>query len=198
MTDERYLLTVADLAERLGLTEKQVQSGVRARNMTVIWVGAEAYFHPADIEDWLDGRPQPGTWYFVPDPPAELASEPMGRLHAKPAQRKDGRWTVRLMCGDGVERRFTSRAKEPVQVEHQRKRLRYPINATLRFKVLARDHYTCRYCGRKPPEVALELDHVLAVADGGEDTFENLVTACSECNVGKGARAVPAPHEPAA
>jgi 5-methylcytosine-specific restriction endonuclease McrA len=61
------------------------------------------------------------------------------------------------------------------------------VSKALRFQVLRRDGHACRYCGRTPPEVKLHVDHVVAVALGGADTPDNLVTACSECNGGKSA-----------
>lgn len=57
----------------------------------------------------------------------------------------------------------------------------------LRFRVLARDNYTCRYCGAKAPGVALHVDHVVPRARGGRDALSNLVTACQTCNLGKAA-----------
>jgi hypothetical protein len=56
-----------------------------------------------------------------------------------------------------------------------------------RFAVLRRDHFTCRYCGRSAQAVTLRVDHVIARANGGASTMDNLVTACEDCNVGKGA-----------
>ncbi len=55
----------------------------------------------------------------------------------------------------------------------------------LRWQVIARDAFTCCYCGRKPPEVTLQVDHRVSVRDGGTDDLDNLVTACRECNGGK-------------
>lgn len=57
-----------------------------------------------------------------------------------------------------------------------------------RFEVFQRDSFTCRYCGNKSPDAILELDHVIPLSKGGLDEFENLLTACFECNRGKGAR----------
>ena len=54
-----------------------------------------------------------------------------------------------------------------------------------RWAVLERDGFTCRYCGQFAPNVQLEVDHVLAVVEGGGDDMENLVTACFSCNRGK-------------
>lgn len=64
--------------------------------------------------------------------------------------------------------------------------MRKPIPKKLRFDVLHRDGFTCQYCGAMPPAVVLHLDHRIAVAKGGLDTFENLITACAPCNIGKG------------
>ena len=54
-----------------------------------------------------------------------------------------------------------------------------------RFLVLDRDNFTCQYCGRKAPEVELQVDHIIPIASGGEATFDNLVTSCWGCNQGK-------------
>lgn len=64
------------------------------------------------------------------------------------------------------------------------------ITKSLRFNVLQRDGHTCQYCGRKPPDVELEIDHLLPVAEGGTDEFENLVTSCFDCNRGKSAKII--------
>jgi 5-methylcytosine-specific restriction endonuclease McrA len=57
-----------------------------------------------------------------------------------------------------------------------------------RFLALARDRFTCRYCGVSPLtslDVALEVDHIIPKSKGGKDTLENFITACHECNAGK-------------
>ena len=62
------------------------------------------------------------------------------------------------------------------------------ISPALRWSVLARDGYKCTYCGRHPPDVVLEVDHKVSEAEGGKTELANLVTACRECNRGKGSR----------
>jgi DnaD/phage-associated family protein len=64
------------------------------------------------------------------------------------------------------------------------------ISKSLRFDVFQRDGHTCQYCGRKPPDVELEIDHLLPVAEGGTDEFDNLVTSCFDCNRGKSAKII--------
>ena len=56
----------------------------------------------------------------------------------------------------------------------------------LRWRVLERDNFTCRYCGRSAPEVALEVDHVISLSEDGQTSEENLVTSCYSCNRGRG------------
>lgn len=59
------------------------------------------------------------------------------------------------------------------------------ISVRVRFEVFKRDDFTCRYCGRKSPEVVLEVDHIVPVCEGGSDDPMNLATSCWECNSGK-------------
>jgi 5-methylcytosine-specific restriction endonuclease McrA len=54
--------------------------------------------------------------------------------------------------------------------------------------VLARDGYTCQYCGAQPGARQLTVDHVLPRSRGGRDTWENVVAACAGCNGRKGSR----------
>lgn len=59
------------------------------------------------------------------------------------------------------------------------------MNSRLRYEVLKRDGFTCRYCGGGAPDVKLTVDHVVPVALGGQDEPTNLVAACFDCNAGK-------------
>jgi len=67
-----------------------------------------------------------------------------------------------------------------VRIPH---RLSLPLT---RRTVLARDGYTCQYCGRQPDKSELTLDHVLPRCRGGKTSWENVVTACKRCNQRKG------------
>lgn len=67
------------------------------------------------------------------------------------------------------------------------------VSKTLRYQVLRRDNFTCRYCGGVAPNVVLTVDHVLAVTLGGSDDSSNLVASCRDCNAGKAASTVDQP-----
>lgn len=72
-----------------------------------------------------------------------------------------------------------------------------PIRPSLRFRVLQRDGFRCRYCGISADDGAvLHVDHVHPRALGGANTMDNLVTACLPCNLGKGKRVLGPPRSP--
>ena len=55
-----------------------------------------------------------------------------------------------------------------------------------RKAVLARDAYTCQYCGRQAH--GLTVDHVIPRSRGGSSSWENIVASCAPCNRRKGNR----------
>ncbi len=65
---------------------------------------------------------------------------------------------------------------------------RKAISKKARFEVFKRDDFMCQYCGAHPPSATLHVDHIVAVISGGGNDLNNLITSCSFCNLGKGAR----------
>jgi 5-methylcytosine-specific restriction endonuclease McrA len=55
-----------------------------------------------------------------------------------------------------------------------------------RKNILHRDSHSCQYCAYTGDD--LTLDHVIPRSRGGADSWENLVSACVQCNVKKGSR----------
>ena len=51
-----------------------------------------------------------------------------------------------------------------------------------RFNVFLRDKFCCQYCGSNKE---LTFDHLLPRSKGGKTDWDNVVTACSSCNVKK-------------
>ena len=73
------------------------------------------------------------------------------------------------------------------EIPYVRRIARVGISKKLRFDIFKRDGFKCQYCGTAPSEeVILEVDHIRPVVDGGGNEIDNLVTACSDCNRGKG------------
>ena len=57
-----------------------------------------------------------------------------------------------------------------------------------RRNIFARDNNKCQYCGKRFVTSELSLDHVVPKSLGGKATWENIVCACTACNVKKGGR----------
>jgi 5-methylcytosine-specific restriction endonuclease McrA len=55
-----------------------------------------------------------------------------------------------------------------------------------RKAVLARDAWTCQYCGSQ--RSGLTVDHVIPRSRGGQSVWENIVASCAPCNRRKGNR----------
>jgi hypothetical protein len=63
---------------------------------------------------------------------------------------------------------------------------RRSIGARVRYDVLRRDNYKCRYCGASTAQGPLYIDHVTPVHLGGTNDRWNLTASCEPCNLGKG------------
>jgi 5-methylcytosine-specific restriction endonuclease McrA len=92
-----------------------------------------------------------------------------------------------------------------VRYVHVPRKFRRQVTNTFLF---ARDGYSCLYCGRHRSALRgrefLTRDHVIPMSRGGQNSWQNVVTACSTCNNRKGNH-MPAdvamfpprpPHEP--
>lgn len=74
--------------------------------------------------------------------------------------------------------------------------------AFTRFNLFLRDEFSCQYCGTMGD---LTFDHVVPRASGGITSWENVVAACSRCNLFKGSKSLrqsgmalrKPPHQPA-
>ena len=59
--------------------------------------------------------------------------------------------------------------------------------AFTRFNLFLRDEFQCQYCGGHGD---LTFDHVVPRARGGITSWENVVAACSPCNLAKGSKSL--------
>jgi 5-methylcytosine-specific restriction endonuclease McrA len=83
--------------------------------------------------------------------------------------------TMRLDCPEVI--RLISFVRVPRDIHRRR---------ITRKAVLARDGWTCQYCGSNKP--SLTVDHVIPRSRGGESVWENIVASCAPCNRRKGNR----------
>lgn len=74
-----------------------------------------------------------------------------------------------------------------VRVLHNFKRDRIRVKFS-RLNIYTRDGFKCQFCGQRFDSEELTFDHVLPRSRGGKTTWENIVTACVECNKTKADR----------
>ena len=60
--------------------------------------------------------------------------------------------------------------------------------AFTRFNVFLRDNFTCQYCYKKLPAKQLTFDHLVPKSKSGKTVWQNVVSACTICNLKKGSR----------
>lgn len=115
--------------------------------------------------------------------------KPISQFHVTTYERRFGSWRKALES-------FVSYANSediaaPIVSDTNRitpRRTSRTPDFRLRFKVLQRDHFRCRACGRSPsatPGLVLEIDHIKPWSKGGETVIENLQVLCHICNQGK-------------
>ncbi|HEX5328328.1 MAG TPA: HNH endonuclease [Acetobacteraceae bacterium] len=66
-----------------------------------------------------------------------------------------------------------------------------PVHGDPKFcrrSILLRDRFSCQYCGHRFPSHELTYDHLIPRSRGGKTTWENIVTACLQCNSRKADR----------
>ena len=71
---------------------------------------------------------------------------------------------------------------------HARAKALNPTPALTNPALFARDQHLCLYCGNNFPRQQLTRDHVMPLSQGGRDLWENVVSACFQCNSRKGGR----------
>jgi 5-methylcytosine-specific restriction endonuclease McrA len=78
---------------------------------------------------------------------------------------------------------LTYRVPSVIRLKYYVRIKRKEISLTKK-NVIKRDNHQCQYCGKRTG--LMTADHVLPKSLGGEESWENLVCACQECNNRKG------------
>lgn len=89
------------------------------------------------------------------------------------------------VCRRNREKLTTNKIQSPID---EAKEADYYNVRENRLKIYERDNYLCRYCTKQLTRFTATLDHVHPVAEGGDNSFNNLVTACLNCNSKKNVR----------
>ena len=113
---------------------------------------------------------------------------PPSKFSQSPYNRSFGGWTKAIRAFIEFANAADPQAPSTESASRSRRTPRDP-SLRLRFRVLQRDNFTCRSCGRSPATllgVVLHVDHVFPWCEGGETILDNLQTLCEICNLGKG------------
>ncbi len=78
------------------------------------------------------------------------------------------------------------RASEEISTIETKKELDFYNVQENRLKVFERDGYKCHYCAKQLTRFSATLDHIQPVSKGGDNSYDNLVTACLHCNSERG------------
>ena len=89
----------------------------------------------------------------------------------------------RVVRSPSFEMKLPSVVSLKTYVKHERS------PAFTRFNVFLRVRFACQYCGSTQRD-ELTFDHLIPRSRGGRTTWDNIVTACSPCNLRKGGRSV--------
>jgi len=120
------------------------------------------------------------------------ALESIGALRKSGETNRDGT-PYQVLTPDEIEacRKFRAerKAAEPKPDVKENELDFYNVREN-RIKIFERDGYKCRYCGKQLTRFTATLDHVKPVAEGGDNSFDNLLTACLDCNSRKQKRPV--------
>jgi hypothetical protein len=87
------------------------------------------------------------------------------------------------------EKMKQAQQEEPAKIDTKRELDFYNVREN-RLKVFERDDYKCHYCGKQLTRFNATLDHLQPVSEGGDNSFDNLTTACLHCNSQRGSRPV--------
>ncbi len=79
--------------------------------------------------------------------------------------------------------------KEHLAIDEKKEADFYNVKEN-RAKIYERDEYKCHYCAKQLTRFTATLDHITPVAEGGDNSYENLITACLSCNSRKNKKPV--------
>lgn len=146
-------------------------------------VGRDAEGRPVDGRTWVKAHER---WRELPERPIQVLVK--SRV-AVARQIVESEKLAHLVDEQG-DATFEANASAPREVSREESyRQRRLLTARLKWKILQRDDFRCRVCGRDAAadrNVRLDVDHIMPVSRGGKTEPANLRTLCNQCNNGKG------------
>ncbi len=114
------------------------------------------------------------------------ALETIGAIRKEGEPNRDGT-LYRVLIPDEIEACRKARAERRTQEPEPELELKFPrssggdVPQETRIRVYERDGHLCRSCRKQLTRFTATLDHVRPVAEGGDNSVDNLVTTCLDC-----------------
>ena len=126
-------------------------------------------------------------WKQLGYPPGKRQISTLGeRISESPYKRHWGSVRAACECISAFHNGILS--KEKLYIGVTKIQTRTTISLKNRWDVLKINNYKCVKCGASPSsnhDVILEIDHIIPVSRGGNNSIDNLQTLCRDCNQGK-------------
>jgi len=108
------------------------------------------------------------------------ALEEIGAIHKLGEPNRQGT-LYRVLIPDEIEacRKFRADRKDEEPALFP---LSHKSQHEMRIRVFERDGYKCRRCQKQLTRFTATIDYVRSTAEGGDESAENLLTTCTECN----------------
>ena len=130
------------------------------------------------------------VWRWREAPPSGLDLKKYNSVHGTTVSQDaySRRWGSFVMFKELFVKYKNGALTKDELISEAKKEKRNPrdVSTQKKWKVLDRDNKTCQLCGAKAPDVMLHVHHVIPLAQGGDNSEENLQTRCADCNLGQG------------
>jgi hypothetical protein len=109
------------------------------------------------------------------------ALESIGAIRKEGEPNRDGT-LYRVLIPDEIEACRKYRAEREPELKFRFSGHDDDLKRENRIKVFDRDSYVCHFCGKQLTRLTATVRELQPITEGGDDSRENLVTACLECN----------------
>lgn len=168
-------------------TSQILYVGASKRNFKFVVSSLKNTIRPSLIKTWLQDNPPPIfslIGLITPEESKATLKKERQALFTQGHPLLHSEW--RIISDESLEsRKKESKKKERANHDSNRRRAKKVGARTeriIRKKVYESFHKSCAYCGCALPPKGWHLDHIIALANGGSHTYDNLCAACPECN----------------
>lgn len=130
----------------------------------------------------VQGMREPGAPNVAYVPATDNTGYDWHEVHVLDMDRAD--WDTFIRQTDLLETEVLTKASDGTLAKVVLRKSQRQIEAGVSWRVLKRDGFACRYCGKD--DVPLTVDHLVCWEEGGPSVENNLVAADKRCNKTRG------------